>query len=105
MPLRLFCHIARAPTRDEWVAGLRRLAASDPDATVSRRRSRRWWRSFWERSWIVVEPGAARPNSQPWRIGRNYQLFRHQLGTNARVRSGKEAPLKLPLVKIAPTKG
>ncbi|MBW6525226.1 hypothetical protein KZ813_00040 [Sphingomonas sp. RHCKR7] len=82
--LRLFCHVAQAPTRDEWVAGLRRLAMSDPGAAVSRRRSRRWWRSFWERSWIVVEPGAARPNSQPWRIGRNYQLFRHQLGTNAR---------------------
>ncbi len=50
---------------------------------TSRRRSRRWWRSFWRRSWIAIEPGAPRPDSQPWRIGRNYQLFRHQLGTNA----------------------
>ena len=31
----------------------------------------------------MIQPGAAAPHSQPWRIGRNYQLFRHQLGTNA----------------------
>ena len=82
--LRVCCHVEQAASRDGWMAGLRQLAAADPGPAASRRRSRRWWRAFWERSWIAVEPGAARPDSQPWRIGRNYQLFRHQLGTNAR---------------------
>jgi hypothetical protein len=82
--LRLYCHVAQATSRDDWLAGLRRLVASDPGPTASRARSRRWWRTFWERSWILIQPGPAQPNSQPWRIGRNYQLFRHQLGTNAR---------------------
>lgn len=82
--LRLYCHVAQTATRDDWLAGLRRLVAADPGPTASRARSRGWWQAFWKRSWIVVEPGPARPDSQPWRIGRNYQLFRHQLGTNAR---------------------
>lgn len=81
--LRLYCHVAQAASRDDWLVGLRRLVASVPGAAASRTRSRRWWRAFWTRSWIVIEPGAARPDSQAWRIGRNYQLFRHQLGTNA----------------------
>lgn len=82
--LRLYCHVAQADSRDDWLAGMRRLVVSHPGVAASRRRSRRWWRAFWDRSWITVEPGDARPDSQPWRIGRNYQLFRHQLGTNAR---------------------
>lgn len=82
--LRLYCHVAQTKTRADWLAGLRRLVAGDPGAAASRSRSRRWWRAFWERSWIVIQPGPARPDSRPWRIGRNYQLFRHQLGTNAR---------------------
>ncbi|MFS0772778.1 DUF5703 domain-containing protein [Sphingomonas sp. 1P08PE] len=81
--LRLYCHVARTGSRDDWLAGLRRLVASAPGAAASRRRSRRWWRAFWSRSWIAIEPGDPRPDSQRWRIGRNYQLFRHQLGTNA----------------------
>lgn len=82
--LQLFCHVAQAPTPEDWLIGLRRIAASCPGQAASRLRSRRWWHAFWDRSWIAIQPGAGRPDSQPWRIGRNYQLFRHQLGTNAK---------------------
>ena len=82
--LTLVCHIAQTARREDWLAGLRRLVATNDGPAASRERSRRWWREFWGRSWINIEPGRARPDSQPWRIGRNYQLFRHQLGTNAR---------------------
>lgn len=34
--LSLFCHVAQAPSRDEWFAGLRRMVASDPGAAASR---------------------------------------------------------------------
>lgn len=82
--LRLHCHVAQTDTREAWMLGLRRLAKSAPGSATSRARSKRWWHAFWERSWIVVQPGPARPDDPAWRIGRNYQLFRHQLGTNAR---------------------
>lgn len=81
--LRVYCHVAQAKSQNDWVAGLRGVVTSDPGPAASRARSRRWWRAFWDRSWIVIQPGPARPDSQPWRIGRNYQLFRHQLGANA----------------------
>lgn len=49
-------------------------------ASRSRSRSARWWHSFWQRSWIVVNgnsPVAAR-------MVRNYELMRYMLGCNAR---------------------
>jgi hypothetical protein len=76
--------VAQTSTQAEWLDALRRMAAGDPGQAASRTRSRRWWREFWSRSYIVIQPGAPRPDSQPWRLGRNYQLFRHQLGTNAK---------------------
>jgi len=70
-----------------------------------------WWQSFWQRSFIVINPGGATAtttrgtattnpggitattnplgNSTPdtaspqWQIARNYQLFRYMLGCNA----------------------
>lgn len=80
--LEIHCHIAQTATREDWVAGLKRVVAQAPSAAASQARSRNWWRDFWSRSFIAIQPGAGH-DSQPWRIGRNYQLFRHQLGTNA----------------------
>lgn len=80
--LQLYAHVAQALSRELWNEGLKRLVAQDAGAAASRARSRTWWRDFWSRSFIAIQPGAG-ADSQPWRIGRNYQLFRHQLGTNA----------------------
>ncbi|TCP29650.1 hypothetical protein EV292_1161 [Sphingomonas sp. BK235] len=82
--LRLWCHVAQARDAAAWTAGLRALVRADPGAAASRARSRGWWRDFWARSHVVIAPGAPQPDRQEWRIGRNYQLFRHQLATNAR---------------------
>lgn len=83
--IRLYCHVATTETHAQWLSALDRLIARDArtPSTRARARSRAWWRRFWSRSYIAIQPGKARPDSQPWRIGRNYQLFRHQLGTNA----------------------
>ena len=44
-----------------------------------------WWKSFWERSHIMINPG--RSSGDPgWQVGRNYQLFRAMLASN---RSGQ----------------
>lgn len=42
------------------------------------------WNAFWQRSHIVVDggKGAANQESDGWRIGRNYQLFRYMLACN-----------------------
>ncbi|MCX6879635.1 MAG: DUF5703 domain-containing protein [Verrucomicrobia bacterium] len=40
-----------------------------------------WWRQFWDRSHIVVNPGK-NADDPAWEAGRNYQLFRAMLAAN-----------------------
>lgn len=81
--LRAYLHIDQAPSEESWLAGARALAAKDlKRGAKARQATLKWWVDFWRRSWIRVDPGASEA-SQAWRIGRNYQLFRYQLGTNA----------------------
>lgn len=51
--------------------------------------AKQWWSSFWQRSYIFVNPEANAADSG-WQIGRNYQLFRYMWACN---KDGK-LPLK-----------
>jgi hypothetical protein len=89
--LRLTTHVAQTETLAAWQAGLDALdGAAEPTPEAARQAARSWWRAFWERSHIVVDPGGPGEPSKPWQIARNYQLFRYQLGCNA----GGEYPTK-----------
>ena len=82
--VRIYLHIDRTPDLAAWSRSLYRMVDADEKAgDEPRRRTLTWWRDFWNRSYISILPGAAKPDSQPWRIGRNYQLFRYQLAANA----------------------
>jgi len=79
--LELISHIAQTATLEEWQQGLK-VKTDDPvSPEEARRRSIQWWEAFWRRSRIVIDP--AHPGSKPWKVGRNYQLVRYQLGCNA----------------------
>ncbi|HVS94497.1 MAG TPA: DUF5703 domain-containing protein [Mucilaginibacter sp.] len=45
--------------------------------------TQKWWKQFWDRSFIFIEPANASPENPKWQAGRNYQLFRYMLGCNA----------------------
>ncbi|MGZ3755774.1 MAG: DUF5703 domain-containing protein [Mucilaginibacter sp.] len=45
--------------------------------------TQKWWKEFWDRSYIFINPDKADANSPVWQVGRNYQLFRYMLGCNA----------------------
>jgi hypothetical protein len=78
--LRICTHIAQTETLASWQTGLMGLVnapAAGREATVA------WWREFWARSWIAIQPDKPDAGSRAWRIGRNYNLFRYQLGCNA----------------------
>jgi hypothetical protein len=82
--LQVVLHIANTDTLDAWQTGLRTIitkALGDPAGDEAK--SRAWWDAFWNRSHIVIYPGAIRPESPEWQVARNYQLFRYQLGCNA----------------------
>jgi hypothetical protein len=81
--LELVSHIAQTDTLAAWQAGLKQQIHNLPPLDEARTRSRGWWRDFWTRSHIVIHPDKPDANDKAWRIARNYQLFRYQLGCNA----------------------
>lgn len=78
--LTVTLHTAQTETVEAWKAGLRRVA--DAEAADVWRDTAAWWEAFWDRSYLVLNPGRG-PDDPVWRLGRNYQLFRYLLGCNA----------------------
>jgi hypothetical protein len=77
LDLRVLLRVAQDDSVEAWRGELDKLeqAESDPQPTAA------WWRRFWNRSWIFVNPGA-RADELGWQVGRNYQLFRYMLAAN-----------------------
>jgi hypothetical protein len=82
--LELLSHVAQTPTLAAWQEDLNTLARSvTPSRDETWSQAREWWSNFWRRSHIVIQPGRPDEKNKPWQMGRNYQLFRYQLGCNA----------------------
>ena len=77
-------HVDTTDTLEAWIAGLREIERSAMQARDARERTRAWWAAFWGRSRIVINADRANPTDPAWQIARNYNLFRYQLGCNAR---------------------
>ncbi len=58
-----------------------REAASNKKTALQN--TQNWWKQYWERSYIFINPDNTDPQSPEWQAGRNYQLFRYMLGCNA----------------------
>lgn len=82
--LEVVLHTAQAESIEAWEAG---LATTITEATQNQRNARKktldWWTAFWDRSYIRINERDPAPTSLPWQVGRNYQVFRYQLGCNA----------------------
>lgn len=65
----------------DWHAQLQQSIAQARADKKARQNTRQWWHSFWERSFIHIN--SSQPGSVPWKVARNYQLFRYMLGCNA----------------------
>ena len=76
-------HIDQSENLEVWKNDLEQLA----DKTIENhkkalRTTVDWWKEFWNRSWIKIMPDNPDPSNKIWQAGRNYQLFRYQLGGN-----------------------
>ena len=80
--VRLYLHNDQAKMLDDWKAGLQKLMV-DEQKTRDKNKvdTREWWQRFWQRSFIRID--SERQNSESWKVGRNYQLFRYMLACNA----------------------
>lgn len=69
---------------NDW---LTQLHAFNPRTTAQIKKdwrsNRDWWQNFWQRSFIRIDPDRQQDSSSPWKMGRNYQLFRYMLACNA----------------------
>jgi len=76
-------HIGQTPTKDEWINRLNEIhdSALNNNKTAFRN-TVEWWHEFWRRSHITISPENPDPADPVWQMGRNYQLFRYQLGCN-----------------------
>ncbi|MBI1336103.1 MAG: hypothetical protein GC164_03970 [Phycisphaera sp.] len=82
--VRIVTHIEQTQTLEQWRDKLNALAdSSQGDWGTTRQTTLDWWRHFWERSWIVIHPDKPDAADRAWRVARNYNLFRYQLGCNA----------------------
>ena len=82
--LKVYLHIDQTPDLATWKNGLLKIV-SDADAAqkTAAAKSQSWWNEFWNRSFIGINQDKPDQNSPIWQVGRNYQLFRYQLGCNA----------------------
>lgn len=82
--LNIVCHTAQTETLEQWEKELLENGEEyKKDAKRQKENSRKWWKEFWDRSYVVINADSASAKSPSWQVGRNYQLFRYQLGCNA----------------------
>jgi hypothetical protein len=79
----IYLHTAQAATADAWQHDLNALIEQcrgrEDQAFAA---TQRWWRAFWARSYILVNPTRPDEHGPLWQVGRNYQIFRYMLGCN-----------------------
>lgn len=79
--IKVYLHVDNVQSPDVWKSGLKNLEVDEVrNSSQPALNSQKWWREFWNRSYISINTNE---NSPEWQVGRNYQLFRYQLGCNA----------------------
>lgn len=82
--IQVALHTARDVTDREWAEAVARLETDNAGREKQRKKeSLRWWKDFWDRSYIRVNPDRPDAGDRRWQVGRNYQVFRYQLACNA----------------------
>lgn len=82
--INIYLHSQQSPTLSEWETALQQVIknAKSKEKTALTE-TRNWWRQFWDRSFIYINPDKQIDSSEQWQAGRNYQLMRYMLGCNA----------------------
>ena len=79
----VFLHQNQTQTPDQWIAELRSAVKHYPGNGAAKAQALRWWKDYWDRSYVHVKPSCTDTRDKDWQCGRNYQLFRYMLAVNA----------------------
>jgi Domain of unknown function (DUF5703) len=74
--LRVAAPCAQMPTAEAWLDEARKLGARK----ISADRTARWWREFWERSWVMTDAGVTKGLS----VGQAFTLQRYMQACGGR---------------------
>lgn len=80
--LQIVLHNNQTPSIQQWISELKLLAAKSAPVASVKKNNLQWWREFWARSYIQINPEKGIADSG-WQISRNYHLFRYMLAANA----------------------
>lgn len=78
---QIVTHIEQTPDINCWKSSLDKNIILAIEQKGNVKKNIEWWNSFWSRSWIITDP-MKKSDDYLWEVGRNYQLFRYQLGCN-----------------------
>ncbi|MGJ7033167.1 DUF5703 domain-containing protein [Niabella hirudinis] len=81
--LRIILHNNQTNSPGTWLSELNECVQKSRSAKADHAATRQWWRQFWNRSYICINPGKKNMADTAWQTGRNYQLFRYLLAANA----------------------
>jgi hypothetical protein len=82
LDVRVVLRVEADATVEAWETAVERLEEQTRrSAGRDRAATELFWREFWNRSRIVVNPGAT-AGDPAWQVGRRYQLFRAMLAAN-----------------------
>ena len=81
--LQIALHVAGPATVAQWKQEIAALSATRASRAKIKNRNLAWWRNFWDRSYIRIQPTQPAEAHEGWQVGRNYQLFRFMLAANA----------------------
>jgi hypothetical protein len=82
--LNIYLHTNNTPTINDWQNGLQQLIKEAKlNEKTAWQKTKDWWKDYWNRSFLFIQPDSAAQNPPEWQAGRNYQLFRYMLGCNA----------------------
>lgn len=59
------------------------ISSTKEDLGASQAYTVSWWHSYWDRSWIIINPEAGNSDSG-FQVGKNYQYFRYMMACNAK---------------------
>ncbi len=76
--IQVVMHTAQAESDKQWKEDL-----LSSNRQVNWKKTKEWWHQFWERSHVFINTKENNHSDKAWQVGRNYHLFRYQLGCNA----------------------
>jgi len=82
--IEIYLYTSQTKSIEEWQSGLQNVMKdAKTNEKTAWQKTTEWWKQYWNRSFVFIQPNKSDQTSKEWQVGRNYQLFHYMLGCNA----------------------